>query len=429
MQMKSQILFEPKSFKNLFLSFLGFFVAFFGWFAFPPLLPLTLKTDLNLTKADIANSNILGFTSTLIVRVFSGYLCEKYGPRKTMAWLLLAGSIPTVFTGLVNNSAGLIAIRFFVGILGGTFVPCQAWITAFYDSNIVGTANAIAAGVVFYVMPALVSSIHISHSWRIAFLFPFGLIVSTAIIILVFGDDGPAGEWKPKIIVLTSTLESNVELLDRQSELDSNHSDSDDKQSLPDNLIEYFRFAIKPTTLLVAIPYLCTFGSELAIEGMISVLYLSQSQKTGLYLTEQQAGNYAAVFGLMNIVTRPLGGYICDFLSVQNKKLFIILLGLLEGLLCIIIGSFHSLEFTTLFIIMTITGIILEQANGATFSLVSHFERNGIVSGIVGAAGNLGGIIFSLFFRYDSNFMSILSMGIIIFVLHLLLIIIPLTNK
>ena len=27
--------------------------------------------------------------------------------------------------GLVNNVSGLIALRFFVGILGGTFVPCD----------------------------------------------------------------------------------------------------------------------------------------------------------------------------------------------------------------------------------------------------------------------------------------------------------------
>lgn len=32
------------------------------------------------------------------------------------------------------------------GILGGTFVPCQAWTTAFYDTSVVGRANALVAG-------------------------------------------------------------------------------------------------------------------------------------------------------------------------------------------------------------------------------------------------------------------------------------------
>ena len=32
------------------------------------------------------------------------------------------------------------------GILGGTFVPCQAWTTAFYDTKVVGRANALVGG-------------------------------------------------------------------------------------------------------------------------------------------------------------------------------------------------------------------------------------------------------------------------------------------
>jgi MFS transporter, NNP family, nitrate/nitrite transporter len=60
--------------------------------------------------------------------------------------VLLAGAIPTAMAGLVVNPNGLIALRFFVGILGASFVPCQVWTTAFFDKNVVGTANALAAG-------------------------------------------------------------------------------------------------------------------------------------------------------------------------------------------------------------------------------------------------------------------------------------------
>lgn len=48
--------------------------------------------------------------------------------------------------GLVTSARGLIALRFFVGILGGCFVPCQVWTTGHFDKNVVGTANALAAG-------------------------------------------------------------------------------------------------------------------------------------------------------------------------------------------------------------------------------------------------------------------------------------------
>jgi MFS transporter, NNP family, nitrate/nitrite transporter len=59
---------------------------------------------------------------------------------------LLCGAIPTALAGLVKTSNGLIALRFFIGILGATFVPCQVWCTGFFDKNVVGTANALAGG-------------------------------------------------------------------------------------------------------------------------------------------------------------------------------------------------------------------------------------------------------------------------------------------
>lgn len=132
--------------KNFHLSWLSFFVAFFSWFAFPPLMAETLKPELHLSAVDVANSNILALTSTLLVRLVTGPLCDRYGPRKVMAGILLIGSIPTALAGLVTNAKGLIALRFFIGILGGTFVPCQVWTSAFFDKNIVGTANALAGG-------------------------------------------------------------------------------------------------------------------------------------------------------------------------------------------------------------------------------------------------------------------------------------------
>ncbi len=63
-----------------------------------------------------------------------------------MAGVLIAGAIPSGLAGTISNANGLYIIRFFIGILGGTFVPCLAWTTSFFDKNIVGTANALVGG-------------------------------------------------------------------------------------------------------------------------------------------------------------------------------------------------------------------------------------------------------------------------------------------
>ena len=88
--------------------------------------------------------DLLSFS--LIVRFVCGPACDRWGPRKVFAVTLLLGSIPTALAGTVTTVRGLLTLRFFVGILGAVFVPCQVWCTAFFDKNVVGSANALAGG-------------------------------------------------------------------------------------------------------------------------------------------------------------------------------------------------------------------------------------------------------------------------------------------
>jgi NNP family nitrate/nitrite transporter-like MFS transporter len=78
--------------------------------------------------------------TSLIVRLIAGPCCDHFGPRLTFAGCLLAGAVPTFLSGCVTNASGLYALRFFIGILGGSFVPCQVWTTGFFDKNVVGAS-------------------------------------------------------------------------------------------------------------------------------------------------------------------------------------------------------------------------------------------------------------------------------------------------
>lgn len=124
----------------------GFFVAFFGWFAAAALMTEAIKVDLKLTTNQVADSNLASLGGTAFVRIIAGYAIDRYGPRKVMAVLLCIGAIPTALMPTVHHLPSLMATRFFISILGGTFVPCQAWTTTFFDKNIVGTANAFSGG-------------------------------------------------------------------------------------------------------------------------------------------------------------------------------------------------------------------------------------------------------------------------------------------
>src|SRR5947199_9831674 len=92
------------------------------------------------------NAHTADHSCSLIVRFINGPACDRWGPRKVFAGTLLLGAIPTALAGTVHTVNGLLALRFFVGILGGVFVPCQVWCTAFFDNNVVASASALDAG-------------------------------------------------------------------------------------------------------------------------------------------------------------------------------------------------------------------------------------------------------------------------------------------
>ncbi|CAF3800296.1 unnamed protein product [Rotaria socialis] len=435
------------------LSWLGFFVAFLSWFAFPPLLHGAIQEDLQLTKAQIANSNIVGLVATLLVRAIVGPLCDRYGPRLVMVGCLLSGAMATACTPLISNTTELNIIRFFVGILGGTFVPCQVWTSQFFDKNIVGLANALAAGwgnagggAAFFLMPAIVSLLMSKYgfsqywAWRMAFpMCPLVFIVCTAILTLIFGDDTPNGSWSSRhkhqiaetndqfenasmIASSSPSMEKTIDLsLDHELPLATKESERkkdfrdvkvfeiEDEVPQAPSAADILKIALSSQTLLVSLPYLCSFGSELAVEGVISDFYIQTAKiSNNVVWNEQTAGKWAAVFGLLNLITRPLGGYISDLLyqskGLNAKKWWLIFLGVMQGIFFILIG-FMNLNIYHLIGMMTGLAIFMEAANGAIFSLVPsiHPKFNGVVSGFAGAAGNMGGVLFGLAFRFQGT--------------------------
>lgn len=123
----------------------GFFMAFVCWFSFAPLMK-EIKKDLGMTKKEVYNANISSVSSTVLSRFIVGPLCDTFGARQMSTILLIMGSIPTAFSGFVNSAVDVAVIRFFIGVMGATFVCTQFWASQIFVKEIVGTANATAGG-------------------------------------------------------------------------------------------------------------------------------------------------------------------------------------------------------------------------------------------------------------------------------------------
>ncbi|KAH8786813.1 major facilitator superfamily domain-containing protein [Hyaloscypha sp. PMI_1271] len=417
--------------RTFFFSWLGFMIAFLSWYAFPPLLTLTIKKDLHMSQNEYANSNIMSLTGTLVIRLIAGPLCDRFGPRLVFAGCLLAGAIPTALAGLVKTPTGIIVLRFFIGVLGASFVPCQVWSTAFFDKNVVGTANGLAGGwgnagggITYFVMPAIFDSLvrnqHLTAhvAWRVSFIVPFIIITAVGLAILFLGEDTPTGSWATRHHVgdpITAPTSSTNSVKD-SSPLEKSEKDTEANTSV--SLVDTAEgeVIVAPTlkeglsvffslqTLALAAPYACSFGGELAINSILGAYYVKNFPKLG----QTGAGRWAAMFGLLNVVFRPLGGVVSDLIfkytgSIWGKKGWLVFCGVVTGCFEVAIGLTNSHQEKTMFGLIAGLAVFMDASNGANFAVVPHVHpfANGILSGIVGAAGNLGGIIFAIVFRYN----------------------------
>merc|ERR1712169_71501 len=183
-----------------FFSWFGFFVAFWSWYASPPLLHDTIQKDLKLTKIDVSNSNIIALTATLLVRLATGSDRDTRSSDASFSAPFLP-SYPAQRITKVNSSAtNLLTVQ------------------QFFDKNVVGTANAVAAGfgnagggVTYFLMPSIYDSLLnrglTPHTaWRVAFVVPGIIIVFVALCILFLCEDTPSGKRSERHTIAQANL-------------------------------------------------------------------------------------------------------------------------------------------------------------------------------------------------------------------------------
>ncbi|CAE7261391.1 NRT2.5, partial [Symbiodinium pilosum] len=94
----------------------------------------------------IANAGVAAVASTIFVRIALGTLLERVGPVNVQSGLLTFGAIWVAAAAGISAPWNYTMIRFFIGCAGATFVTNQFWCSLMFAPNVIGTANATAAG-------------------------------------------------------------------------------------------------------------------------------------------------------------------------------------------------------------------------------------------------------------------------------------------
>lgn len=362
------------------ITWLTFFVCFFGWFGLAPLMP-TIRVDLGLSKSQVGNTIIAAVSATIVARLLVGKLCDTWGPRKTHTGLLILGSIPVMFVGLAHSYTTFLLFRLAIGVIGASFVITQFHTSAMFAKNIKGTANALTGGwgnlgggVTNMVMPVIFATIvgfgySKAEAWRYAMIVPGLLLLVMAFLNFRYTKDTPAG---------------NYDEIDRVRKFSKT-----DWSILADWRI-----------WSLAVAYAVCFGVEITFDG-VAALHFTDTFKLSL----RSAGLCAGAFGSMNLFARALGGIASDKIGkkygMRGKGILLAALLLMEGIGIILFANAGSVGLAI--ICMLGFALFLKMANGATYGITPFInEKNvGVVSGIVGAGGNAGGMLFGFLFKSE----------------------------
>ncbi|GBC10495.1 hypothetical protein RclHR1_09680005 [Rhizophagus clarus] len=411
------------------LSWFSFLTAFTGWFSIAPLIP-TIKEDLKLTTSQVNSSNLTSIASTFFFRALIGPLCDRFGPKRTMATLLTISAIPVGLSGLVKDATGFITLRFFIGIIGATFVPCQFWTTQMFSGSVVGCANALVggwgnmgAGVTYVLMPLLFDAISKSGvsdhvAWRVAMVVPAGLCFIMGMTCLLFADDCPQGDWSKRkqqktVEIHDANNEKNAEIhnankANKNLKGDDNYSIASEEDQITHNpsrptIGTFFKALKNPNVIILMFMYACSFGIELSVDNIIGLFFHDH-----FALSQTKAGLIGALFGLMNLFSRATGGFLSDFAykkrGIKGRLIVHFILIFVNGIF-LIVFRFSVNSLTSAIIILIIFSYFTQACCGSVFGIVPFVDPEivGAISGLVGAGGNLGGLIFTGVFKIYGN--------------------------
>ncbi|GGH24065.1 NarK family nitrate/nitrite MFS transporter [Sphingobacterium alkalisoli] len=369
------------------ITWITFFFCFFGWFGVAPLMPL-IREQLNLSKSEIGNIIIASVSATIVARLIIGKLCDTLGPRLSYTILLAVGSLPVMLIGLSNSYESFLLFRFFIGIIGASFVITQFHTSMMFAPNVVGTANAVTGGwgnlgggVTNLVMPLIAAGfvgmglVSQSNSWRIAMVVPGVILLIMAFIYYKYTKDTPEGNY-------------------RELALEKSKKKAAEKGTFIKALKDYRVWAL-------TFAYAACFGIEITVDNVAATFFTDQFGTSMI-----MAGAMASIFGGMNIFARALGGIVSDKIGksygLKGKGILLGGLLMLEG---IGIGLFAQSNTLAMAIVtMLLFALFLKMANGCTYGIVPFINKDsiGTISGIVGAGGNIGAMLVGFLFKSEN---------------------------
>ena len=340
--------------RNLLLATWAFAISFWAWNMIAPL-GVRYTADLGLSAGQKSLLVAVPVLVGSVGRIPVGALTDRYGGRVMFPVLLVLTAPVVLLVSLAGHrdSYGLLLVfGFFLGLGGTTFAIGIPFVNAWFEPARRGFATG--------VFGAGMGGTALSAYFTPRFVTWFGYVpthvimavalVATAAIVWTLMRDAPA--WQPQHVPFVPKI------------------------------LGAARLAI---TWEMAFLYAACFGGFVAFST-----YLPTYLKDVYSFSLTAAGTRTAGFAIAAVVCRPLGGIVADRVGPRS----VVLVSFAGALvMAIVLALKPGLEWPA-GISFVLMAAFMGLGSGAVFTWVAHLappDRVGSVTGIVGAAGGLGG--------------------------------------
>jgi NNP family nitrate/nitrite transporter-like MFS transporter len=471
--------FDQERIRVLHFTWIAFFMTFFVWFNLAPLATTMRESSDWLTKEHIKVLLIANVALTIPARIVVGALIDRYGARIVFTWLMIVMSIPTIVFAFSDTFTQMMISRLALSGVGAGFVVGIKMVAQWFPPKYIGRAEGFYAGwgnfgsafaamtLPWFALSVLDGWLGLgADAWRWAMAINGIVLAIYGVMYYFLVRDVPEGETlvrtnKTEPMLLSSYWDLvqylfwSIPLVGALGVLAWRVSNVkvDGDLVMSDSTL-YGIYAVLGAvyvvhvvrTLQVNLPYIkagvpedeqyhfgsvvalnatyfANFGAELAVVSMLPEFFetvfvpLTNSGGSPI-VTATVAGIVASSFAFVNLVARPLGGYLSDRLPSRKRTMLGYILGIVGGFFLMafiakwapgvdedglrnLAPAFGGVTWLVIAVLITVfASIFVQGAEGATFAIIPMVNKRmtGQVAGMAGAYGNVGAVIYLVIF-------------------------------